>query len=248
MSLIVDPMRDLGITRVSRWIFNCYIIHEGDRGPVVVDAGLPGIADDLAPILRDLPGSLQAIVATHAHSDHVAGAPHLAQRHGAPIHLPVAALAYLGGEPARTPTPAKVASIWPVLLDQPFDVRGAVGLLRGTRVAGFGLSGGMRWFGPRPEGGLIDGQSLPGAPAWTVLNTSGHTDDSVAFWNETTRTLISGDAVVSVRGRAWHTPEVVDTEKARATAARLQGLPVAHLLPGHGQPVHAEPVWERLRE
>ena len=78
MGLVIDVMPDLGITRVSRWIFNCYIVHNGDRGPVVVDAGLPRVADDVAPILDQVGGQVQAIIATHGHSDHVAGAARLA--------------------------------------------------------------------------------------------------------------------------------------------------------------------------
>jgi Metallo-beta-lactamase superfamily len=140
MSLVIEPMPDLGITRVSRWTFNCYVIGDADDGPVVVDAGLPGTHDDLAPVLRELGGSLKAIVATHGHGDHVAGAPRLAERHGAAIHLPARTLAYFDNERPRTPTPAQVAKIWPVLLDQPIDRRGVVGLIRGACVAGFGTS------------------------------------------------------------------------------------------------------------
>jgi glyoxylase-like metal-dependent hydrolase (beta-lactamase superfamily II) len=168
MSLVIEPMPDIGITRVSRWIFNCYVIHDGDGGPVVVDAGLPGTADDLAPVLRILPGSLQTIVATHGHSDHVAGAARLAERHGAEIHVPTTTLAYLDEGRPRTPTPSPIARIWPVCLDQPIDGRGVAGLIHGARLAGFGTSAGMRWSGPRPAGGLSDGRPLPGA-AWTVL-------------------------------------------------------------------------------
>jgi glyoxylase-like metal-dependent hydrolase (beta-lactamase superfamily II) len=247
MGLVIESMPDLGITRVSRWTFNCYVIHDTDGGPIVIDAGLPDTHDDLAPVLREHGGSLKAIVATHGHSDHVAGAPRLAERHGAAIHLPARTLAYFDNERPRTPTPAKVARIWPALLDQPFDPRGVVGLIRGARVAGFGTPAGMRWSGPAPTSALTDGQPLPGAPGWTVLAAAGHTDDSIALWNEATRTLISGDAVLSARGCVWHTPEVVDPEAACATAARLQQLPVAHLLPGHGRPVHADSVWANVR-
>ena len=61
MSLVIEPMPDLGNTRVSRWIFNCYVIHDGDDGPAVVDAGLPRTLDDVEPVLNELPGSLSAI-------------------------------------------------------------------------------------------------------------------------------------------------------------------------------------------
>jgi glyoxylase-like metal-dependent hydrolase (beta-lactamase superfamily II) len=247
MSLVIDDMPDIGVTRLSRWILNCYVLRTDD-GAVVVDAGLPRVAADLAPVLDRLGGTLHAVVATHGHSDHVAGAAELATRHRAPIWLPETTLTYLDGTRPRTPTPAKAATIWPTMIDQPLDRIGLTGFLRGAWVAGYGTPMGMRWTGPPPGGGLADGQPLPGAPDWTVINANGHTDDSVALWNPTTRTLLSGDAVLTVRGKAWHTPEIVDTSSAAATRTRLEELPVAHLLPGHGRPVHAsETVWPLQR-
>ncbi len=29
VGLVVETMEQIGITRVSRWIFNCYLIHDG---------------------------------------------------------------------------------------------------------------------------------------------------------------------------------------------------------------------------
>jgi glyoxylase-like metal-dependent hydrolase (beta-lactamase superfamily II) len=162
--------------------------------------------------------------------------------------LPATTLNYLDGVKPRTPTPVEIVRIWPTLFDQPLDRVGVAGSISGAWVAGYGTPAGMRWTGPPPGGGLTDGQPLPGAPDWTVINASGHTDDSIALWNATTRTLLSGDAVLTARGKAWHTPEIVDAVSAAATRARLEELPVAHLLPGHGRPVHAaETVWPQQR-
>ncbi|CPR09512.1 Zn-dependent hydrolase [Mycobacterium bohemicum DSM 44277] len=247
MALIVDDMPDLGVTRLSRWIFNCYVVR-GDDGLVVVDAGLPRAVRDVTPVLERLGGTLHAVVATHGHSDHVGGAAELAARHRAPIWLPAVTLTYLDGLKPRTPTPAKAARIWPTMVDQPFDRMGLTGLLTGARLAGYGTPAGMRWRGASPRGGLDDGHPLPGAPDWTVINASGHTDDSIALWNSTTRTLLSGDAVLTTRGKVWHTPEIVDAASAAVTRDRLEELPVAHLLPGHGRPVHAGgAVWAEQR-
>lgn len=247
MSLVIDEMPDLGVTRVSRWVFNCYVL-QGRGGAVVVDAGLPRVAADLAAILNRCGGRLDAVVATHGHSDHVAGAAQLAARYPAPIWLPALTMTYLDGTKPRTPTLGRAASIWPTLIDQPLDRVGFAGFVGGARLAGYGTPAGMRWTGASPRGGLADGQPLPGAPEWTVIDAGGHTDDSIALWNPATRTRLSGDAVLSVRGKAWHTPEIVDAASAAATRKRLEELPVAHLLPGHGRPVHAaETVWPGQR-
>ena len=195
MGLVVDELPELGVTRLSRWIFNCYVIHTED-GAVVVDAGLPQTADDAAPYLDRLAGPTHAIVATHGHSDHVAGAAELARRYESRIFLPAKTITYLDGAQPRTPTAAAVARIWPTMLDQCLDRRAIGGLITGSRAAGYGTSAGMRWAGATPAGGLVDGEQLPGAPAWTVIAAPGHTDDSVAFWNPATRVLLSGDAVL----------------------------------------------------
>ncbi|KLO45140.1 metallo-beta-lactamase [Mycobacterium nebraskense] len=247
MSLVIDEMPDLGVTRVSRWVFNCYVL-QGRDGVVVIDAGLPKVATDLETILNRVGGTVHAVVATHGHSDHVAGAAELTARYPAPIWLPALTLTYFDGAKPRTPTPARAARIWPTLVDQPLDRIGLTGLLGGVRVAGYGTPAGMRWTGAPPHGGLADGQSLPGAPDWTVIKAGGHTDDSIALWNSATRTLLSGDAVLTARGKVWHTPEIVDAASAADTRKRLEELPVAHLLPGHGRPVHAtETVWPQQR-
>jgi glyoxylase-like metal-dependent hydrolase (beta-lactamase superfamily II) len=246
MGLVVETVEGIGVSRLSRWIFNCYLIHDGGDGrPVVVDAGLPGVTDDIVSLIArlglELP-ALAGIFATHGHSDHVGGAPALSSRSGATVHLPARTRDYLGGVTPRTPRLGAIASIWPAVFDQPFDSRGAVEAARGARVAGYGTSGGMRWPKEPAIEFLTDGDALPGAPDWEVIATPGHTDDSLSFWHARTRTLMSGDAILSVRGRAWITPETVDDSASAATAERLRHLDVAHLLPGHGRPVSGESV------
>jgi glyoxylase-like metal-dependent hydrolase (beta-lactamase superfamily II) len=241
MGLVIETFEDIGITRVSRWIFNCYIIHRGEQGPIVVDPGLPGAIHDLVPVMTELGLELDervAVCATHAHSDHVAGAPALASRTCGTVHLPGASQAYLNGTRPRSPSLRAIARIWPTVFDQPIDRRGVADAARGAKIAGYGTKAGMRWPERQPVEFLLDGDHLPGAPEWEVISAPGHSDDSTAFWHERTQTLLSGDAVLSVGGRAWITPETVDDEASAKTSARLRQLDVNHLLPGHGRPVH----------
>jgi len=181
---------------------------------------MPRIADDLDPLLT---GSPVIVTATHAHPDHISGAPALAALHGAQMHVPATTLTYLTGDATpRTPGLAKLARTWPLLFGQPFDTRAAVGFLRATSTAGFGTSRGMLWPAPLPPGGLDDGAPLPGAPDWTVIAAPGHTDDSIAFWHEPSRTLISGDAAITMRGYARFAPDTVDD--VAATTGYLDAL------------------------
>jgi glyoxylase-like metal-dependent hydrolase (beta-lactamase superfamily II) len=186
------------------------------------------------------PAAAVAIVATHGHSDYVGGALALSSRLGLPVFLPAVTLTYLEGVPPRTPGLAKVTPIWPTFLDQPFDPHGAADAVRGTKIAGYGAKAAMVWTGQPPVGGLRVDETLPARRSGGLSQPPGHTDDSVAFWHESSRTLLSGDATLSARGRSWFTPETVDTDAANQTAARLRDLPVAHLLPGHGRLVHGD--------
>jgi glyoxylase-like metal-dependent hydrolase (beta-lactamase superfamily II) len=79
------------------------------------------------------------------------------------------------------------------------------------------------------------------APLLTTPLTS--VTATVAFWHNDSHTLLSGDAVVTMRGAPRFAPDTVDEVAALKTAAHLRSLPVEHLLPGHGLPIHALNVW-----
>ncbi|WP_293002194.1 MBL fold metallo-hydrolase [Mycobacterium sp.] len=237
----VQRFPDSPVTRVSRWCFNCYLIDGDDGNVVVVDAFMPKVVTDIAPLLK---GRLPvAVAATHGHPDHVSGAPALAARYGSAIHLPSTTLSYIeDSAKPRTPSVAKLVRTWPVLFGQPFAIKAALGFVAASTTVGFGTSRGMLWSGPEPAGGLDDGDRLPGASSWSVINTPGHTDDGIAFWHSDSRTLLSGDAVLTIRGKPRLAPDIIDVASASRTAARLRALPVEHLLPGHGRPLHGVSV------
>lgn len=245
MGVIVDQLSGIGVTRVSRWCFNCYVICGDDDSLVVVDPGMPGVVDDLDPVLARTPGRVRLVTGTHGHPDHIGGAGRVAQRHAAPIRLAQTTLSYLDGAKPRSPSAGKMAApAWQVMCEQPFDTAALAGFVHAALTVGFGTWGGMRWTGPRPAGGLEDEMPLPGASAWTVLTAPGHTDDSICLWNRDSRTLLSGDAVFTAKGRPRFAPDIVDAGAAARTEARLRALPVEHLLPGHGLPIHATAMWE----
>jgi len=90
---------------------------------------------------------------------------------------------------------------------------------------------------------IEEGAALPGAKEWRVLSVPGHSDDSTCFYHAASRTLLSGDAVLTHNGRAWFNPEIVDAGASAQTEERLRALDVEHLLPGHGLPISGT-VWK----
>ncbi len=234
MSIVVNELPEVGITVLSRWVFNCYVVHDGGDGrPVVVDPGLPSTTRAALAMLGSRADRV-VVVATHGHADHVGGLTVAGAARGE-VSLPVRIRDYLHGETPRSPGLREVAKIRPVLADQPRCLRSLLEVARTGRQVGYDGSGAR--FPVRPSHWLTDGEPLAGASDWQVLHTPGHTDDSTSLWNPRTGVLLSGDAVLSAGGRAWFTPELVDHDLADATEQRLRPLPVAVLLPGHGRPV-----------
>src|SRR6478735_6090596 len=89
---VITHLDEIGVTVISKWLYNCYVIHDGGDGqPFVVDLGMPSqlphVADQLM-IHGSHVSELGAAVATHGHADHVGGLPTLRDQHATAVHLP----------------------------------------------------------------------------------------------------------------------------------------------------------------
>ena len=205
----------------------------GDRGWVLLDAGLPGTARliERAAAERFGPGARPAaIVMTHGHFDHVGALEALAERWDAPVHAHPLEHPYLDGSAAYPPGDPSVGG-------------GAMAALAGLYpTAPVNLGPRLR---PLPEDG-----SVPGAPGWRWLHTPGHASGHVSLWREGDRTLLSGDAVITTRQESAYAvltqaPEIhgppayftTEWDRARASAQALAALEPELILSGHGAPL-----------
>ena len=220
-----------GIYCLTNGVANFYLIQEAGKF-VLVDAGAP---KDWALLLRAVGtlgmdvGDLDAVLLTHAHTDHTGFAEQARVTTGARVWVHERDV-----QMART---GKVG---------PRDGKTSAYLLRGAfwRTAlVLGRLGATKIIPIREVSGFSDGERLdvPGKPR--VLHAPGHTDGSAAIWLEDRGILFTGDVLCThnaYTGRSG--PQIMpsglnaDTTQALASMARLDGISADLLLPGHGEP------------
>ncbi len=95
-----------------------------------------------------------------------------------------------------------------------------------------------------------DGGPLPGLDGWRWIFTPGHSPGHVAFFRDSDRTLLAGDAVATMNMDSWiemvikqrelsaaGSPFICDWERYIASVGILTGLDAATLGAGHGYPM-----------
>lgn len=228
------------LIRVRTLFANLYLYGSGD-GWVLIDAGVPGCADDIVEAAEERFGSVapQAIVMTHGHFDHVGAFPEIFERWDVPVYAHRLEAPHLTGErdyPEPDPTVGKGAM---ALLAFAYP-NGAIDL--GDRVR------------PLPGDGTV-----PHMPEWRWIHTPGHTDGHVSFFRDRDRLLLAGDAFVTTEQEslyavmtqkeevhgppAYFTP---DWDAARRSVETLAALQPAIAATGHGTPMRGAELAEGL--
>ena len=182
-----------------------YIVGEGEVA--VVDPGPRGPAH-VAALARAVTGErVAAVLVTHAHRDHSAGARAFAARVGAPV------LAHGDAAGARSPAMARLA---------------AAGGLGG----GEGVDAGFA-----PDRRIGEGETVAGPGwTLTALATPGHMADHLSFaWAEG-NALFTGDTVMGWASTLISPPDG-DLGAFRASLRLLLSRPETVYYPGHGAPV-----------
>ncbi|HSP23375.1 MAG TPA: MBL fold metallo-hydrolase [Planococcus sp. (in: firmicutes)] len=117
----------------------------------------------------------------------------------------------------------------------------------------------LNLLGSRPlDMAINEGDTLPGHPGWDVLETLGHAQSHLSFWNKETGEMIGGDNVIAkVSSNPLIEPPLNPDEgrpksllQYNASLARLLKMPIDVIYSGHGEEVRNvhELVAQRLEK
>jgi glyoxylase-like metal-dependent hydrolase (beta-lactamase superfamily II) len=227
MTLEVAP----GIHRLTQGVVNLYLVEDGGKF-LLVDAGTPGdwklLVRTLSALGRDV-ADLEAVLLTHAHSDHTGFAERA--RTTAPARVWIHRE---DGDVAKGAKPGKNEGRATSYMLKAEFYRTVFSLMRrrGARIVP------IREVSTFSDGEPVD---VPGRPR--AVHAPGHTPGSSAILLEGRRVMLSGDALVTRNPLTGRTgPQVMpsglnrDTPLALRSLQALEGIPADVLLPGHGEP------------
>lgn len=209
---------------------------------VLVDAGMPGSADEIISVTEKRFGSdhpPKAIILTHGHFDHVGAIVDLIKYWGVAVYAHEMELPYLTGkksypEPDPTVEGGMVAKMSPIFPNEPVQL--------GDHVQA-----------------LPDDGSVPHMPGFRWIHTPGHTEGHVSLFREKDRVLVVGDAFVTVKQESLYkvlTQEqeisgppryfTTDWKAAKESVISLEALKPSVAVTGHGLPMTGELLSESL--
>lgn len=210
----------------------------------LVDAGLPKSAKHIIAAAEKRFGrhnKPDAIILTHGHFDHVGGIIELVEYWDVPVYAHELELQYLTGKssypsPDSTVSSGLIAKLSPFYPNDPIDL--------GENISQ-----------------LPDNNSVPTMPEWRWIHTPGHTPGHVSLFRERDRTLIVGDAFVTVKQENLYEvfiqkPEIsgppqyftTDWQSAFDSVKSLKALNPAVAITGHGVPFTGEELTHSLKD
>lgn len=215
----------------------CSYIVRTPSGLVLIDAGMDSDGADVHAGLRALkaePKAVRAILLTHWHNDHSAGAQAIHALSGAPVYYHQADQQQFTGEGGATGVRRWLSDQIPEL---------------GVLVLFKGLLGESAPRAVAAQQFVQDGDVL--LDDFEVVATPGHTPGHVSYFYRPERALFAGDALAVIDGRIrfMARPVTLDTLQARSSLAKVLDLRPQIVCPGHREPLAgADSACEAMRD
>ncbi|MCY9662872.1 MBL fold metallo-hydrolase [Paenibacillus chondroitinus] len=208
----------------------------------LVDAGMPHSADNIIQLAEDRFGTMtkpQGIILTHGHFDHVGALAELLEHWDVPVYAHEQEIPYLTG---KANYPEGDSTVNGGLMSELSPLFPNHGINLGDHVKA-----------------LQEGGSIPGLPDWQWIHTPGHTPGHISLFREKDRSLIAGDAFVTVKQESLYrvllqTQEIsgppkyftTDWGAAAASVKKLNELRPSLAVTGHGTPMREEELTSQL--
>jgi len=232
------------IYKIEGGYANTYLI-EGEEGLVAIDVGSRLAAEKIVDFITINLGressNLRLITATHFHVDHIGGISELKKRCSqAEINFLFRVDKYLTGEEKLCipPLAGWFMSLVPVFIRLNPHFRNAFQAFI-SKKAGIPLPL-LRNFtsiGYQPKCELKEGLEIPHLLGWEVIETPGHTQDSICFYRPDDHILISGDTILNMEGTGELNKFCCSHQDIKNSLRRLSTLDVENIYPGHGAPI-----------
>lgn len=209
---------------------------------VLVDTGMPQSAERILEMTEERFGigsKPEAIILTHGHFDHVGSVVKLVEAWNVPVFAHEMELPYLTGklsypEPDGSVEGGLIAKLSPLFPSEPIDL--------GSYIAAL------------PQDG-----SIPGMRGWRWIHTPGHTPGHVSLFRDEDRSLIAGDAFVTVEQDSLYKvitqkkqltgpPRyfTTDWDAAWESVKKLEKLKPTSVITGHGLPMFGDELEKGL--
>lgn len=220
-----------GVQRLTQGVTNFYLIEEGGK-LVLVDAGTPGdwalFTATVAQMAHRL-DDLDAVLLTHAHSDHTGFAEKARTTAGAPVWIHHDDEQALKTGQTAKPDGGMGAYLFKLQMYKTMLSLGRRGASKIVPVAEASTF---------DDGEKVD---VPGKPR--VIHAPGHTAGSCALLLEERNVLFAGDVLATWNAFTGHGgPQIMpsamnqDTSRALQSLGALEGISAELVLPGHGDP------------
>jgi glyoxylase-like metal-dependent hydrolase (beta-lactamase superfamily II) len=203
----------------------CSYMVARDGGITLVDAGMSSDGADVRAGLDYLgaePRDIRAILLTHWHNDHSAGARAARDLSAAPVYYHSADESFFTGKTGARGLRGWISELIPEW---------------GVLVLAKGLLGEATPRAVEAQHFVHNGDVL--FDDFVVLETPGHTDGHVAYYYRPEGALFAGDAlaVIGRRIRFMARPVTLDEAAARRSLAKCLELRPTLLCPGHREPL-----------